>query len=367
MMKMDKKPVSLAWDRIHDIWPKELKNARVGAVLHPASVLSNYVHVFELLKSLNGKLFQLKALFGPQHGILGQTQDNMIEWEGYLDPELNIPVYSLYGKHREPTAEMLEGLDALIIDLQDVGARYYTFIWTLYLCMKACEKQKVPIFVVNRPNPLGNQQEGPVLNPNYRSFVGLHPIIPRHGKTIGELALQFKKEAFPNCELHIFKMKHWNPVQWFDETGLPWVLPSPNMPTLDTAIVYPGMCLLEATNISEARGTTKPFELLGAPWIEGKTFARDLNQMDLPGAYFREAYFQPTFHKHQGELCQGVQIHVTDRKEYLPWRTGLEVIQYIRKKYPEHFQWKQPPYEYEYDKLPIEVLVGGNVHKYFPD
>ena len=259
------------------------------------------MHSSDILKSHDGDLFQLKALFGPQHGYLGQTQDNMIEWAGFKHPQWGIPVYSLYGEHREPTPEMLSGLDAILIDMQDVGARYYTFVWTMYLCMKAAEKAGIHVVVLERPNPIdGVTVEGPLLDPEYRSFVGLHPIPARHGKTIGQLAQQFQREAFPACALTVLDMEGWDPRMYFEETGLPWVIPSPNMPTVDTAVVYPGMCLLEATNMSEGRGTTKPFEIFGAAWItDGRDFAAKLNALGLPGVHFREAYFQPTFHKFQ--------------------------------------------------------------------
>ena len=225
--------VKLPLDRLPELWPKSLKNVALGAVLHPASISASLTHASDVLKSHDGTLFRLKALFGPQHGYLGQTQDNMIEWGGFTHPLWNIPVYSLYGEHREPTPEMLEGLDALLVDMQDVGARYYTFIWTLYLCMRACEKKGIPVVVLDRPNPISNTVEGPILNPDYRSFVGLHPIPVRHGKTIGELAQQFKREAFPNCELYVLPMEGYDPTAYFEDTRLPWVLPSPNMPTVD--------------------------------------------------------------------------------------------------------------------------------------
>ncbi len=366
-MENSKLRVRLPIDSLEKCWPKPLKNARLGAVLHPASVSSGLVHTSQILKSLDGNLFRLAALFGPQHGYLGQTQDNMIEWQGYQHPEWGIPVYSLYGEHREPTPEMLKGLDALLVDLQDVGARYYTFIWTLFLCMKACEKAGIPVIVCDRPNPLNCvTQEGPILDPEYRSFVGLHPIPVRHGKTIGQLAEQFQKEAFPECNLIVLSMEGYEPGMWFDETGLPWVLPSPNMPTLDTAVVYPGMCLFEATNISEGRGTSRPFELFGAPFIRGGEFAGKLNALGLPGVHFREAYFQPTFHKFQGEICQGAQFHVVDRNAFLPFASAVEILKLLRREYPE-FRWKEPPYEYEYHKLPIEILIGGPLKSIFPD
>jgi uncharacterized protein YbbC (DUF1343 family) len=365
--KDNKVSVQLPIDNLRNLWPKALQKVTIGAVLHPASISATQVHSSTILRSLESEsLFSIGAWFGPQHGILGQTQDNMIEWEGHPEEGTGTPIYSLYGEHREPTEQMLEGLEALLVDLQDVGARYYTFIWTLYLCMKACEQKGIPIVVCDRPNPINaTTVEGPTLDPNYRSFVGLHPIPVRHGKTIGQLAEQFKQEAFPNVELIVLPMKGYEPDMWFDDTGLPWVLPSPNMPTLDTAIVYPGMCLLEATQVSEARGTTRPFELFGAPYIHGKEFTHAMNELDLPGVFFREAYFQPTFHKFAGELCNGCQIHVLDRETYLPYQTGVEIIKKIREMYPRDFLWKEPPYEYEYQKLPIEVLLGGSVQNTF--
>lgn len=361
-----KHTIRLPLDQLHNLWPKALKGAKIGAVLHPASVSASLVHTADVLKSHDGDLFRLAALFGPQHGYLGQTQDNMIEWAGYNHPQWGIPVHSLYGEHREPTPGMLAGLDALVVDLQDVGARYYTFIWTLYLCMKACEKRKIPVVVFDRPNPIGNAVEGPVLDPNYRSFVGLHPIPARHGKTIGELALQFREEAFPGCEVIVLPMEGYDPTQYFEATGLPWVIPSPNMPTVDTAVVYPGMCLFEATNVSEARGTTKPFELFGAPWIDARDLCAKLNKEGLPGVHFREAYFQPTFHKFAGQLCGGAQFHVTDRKSFLPFWTTIAILNQLREDYTEFFLWKEPPYEYEHIKLPIEILIGGPLDSVFP-
>jgi len=361
-------PVELPLDHLQELWPKKLRGARIGALLHPASVSGKLEHASRILERHNGDLFRLAAFFGPQHGFLGQTQDNMVEWKSYQHPRLHLPVYSLYGEHREPTTEMLDRLDVLLVDLQDIGARYYTFIWTLYLCMRVCEKVGVALVVLDRPNPItGVITEGPILDPNYKSVVGLHPIRVRHGKTIGDLAQQFREEAFPNCQLSILPIKNWERAMWFDQTGLPWVMPSPNMPALDTASVYPGMCLLEGTNISEGRGTTRPFEIFGAPFIEAERLCCELNHLNLPGAFFREDYFQPTFHKFAGELCSGAQLHILDREKFRPFLTGVEIIKYIRKNYPEQFQWKQPPYEYEWKKLPIEVLIGGPVDSVFVD
>jgi len=361
-------PVELPLDHLPELWPENFRGARIGALLHPASVSAKLEHASHILERYNGELFRLTAFFGPQHGFLGQTQDNMVEWQSYEHPRLRIPVYSLYAEHREPSAEMLHDIDVLLVDLQDVGARYYTFIWTLYLCMRVCEKIGLHVVVLDRPNPInGVLTEGPVLNTDYTSFVGMHPIQVRHGRTIGELARQFSEQAFPSCRLSVFPMKNWERSMWFDQTGLPWIMPSPNMPTLATAIVYPGMCLLEGTNISEGRGTTRPFEIFGAPFINAENLCSELNQLRLPGAFFREVYFQPTFHKFAGELCGGAQLHVTDREKFQPFATTVEVINRVRKMHPRHFQWKQPPYEYESKRLPIEVLIGGPVESVFAD
>jgi uncharacterized protein YbbC (DUF1343 family) len=361
-------PVQLPLDNLRELWPKELRSAKIGVLLHPASVSSTLEHASKIFERFNGDLFQLRAFFGPQHGFLGQTQDNMIEWKSYEHPRLKIPVYSLYGEHREPTAEMLTDLDALVVDLQDIGARYYTFVWTLYLCMRACEKRGVQVVVLDRPNPInGVTVEGPPIEKGYESFVGLHPIPVRHGKTIGELAMQFRDEAFPKCRLSILPMKKWERAMWFDQTGLRWVMPSPNMPTLDTANVYPGMCLLEGTNISEGRGTTRPFEIFGAPFIDAESLCRELNSLNLPGVFFRENYFQPTFQKFAGKLCGGAQIHVLDRNVYRSFQTGVEIVRTIRKLCPESFAWKKPPYEYEREKLPIQILLGGPAEDFFHD
>jgi uncharacterized protein YbbC (DUF1343 family) len=360
--------VELPLDHLKELWPPEFREARIGTLLHPASVSAKLEHASQIFERHNRDLFRLSAFFGPQHGFHGETQDNMMEWKSYEHPRLGIPVHSLYGEHREPTAEMLEALDVLLIDLQDIGARYYTFIWTMYLCMRACEKAGVAVIVLDRPNPInGTTTQGPVLNSDYKSFVGMHPIPVRHGRTIGELAQQFRDEAFPNCRLSILPMKNWDRKMWFDETGLPWAMPSPNMPTLDTATVYPGMCLLEGTNISEGRGTTRPFEIFGAPFIDAQKLCRDLNGLELPGVFFRENFFQPTFHKFAYELCSGAQVHIIDRERFQPFETGVEVIKRIRKIYPGQFQWKQPPYEYEWKRLPIEILIGGPIASVFAD
>ncbi len=361
---MSQKPVvTLPVDHLSEIWPDRFRSAdfRLGALLHSASVngsLNTTLSVLEGMATQNAS-FKLSALFGPQHGFDSTTQDNMIEWSGFRHDRLGIPVFSLYGEHREPVSEMLDPIDGLFVDLVDVGSRYYTFIWTLFLCMKACEKAGKPVIVADRPNPInGVSTEGWPQDRDHLSFVGLHPIPQRHGKTIGELAVQFKAEIFPEVDLTVLPMTGWEREMFFDDTGLPWVMPSPNMPTLDTAVVYPGMCLLEATNLSEARGTTRPFELFGAPYIKDSTvFAAELEKLGLPGVRFREASFLPTFQKHAGETCRGAQIHVIDREQYLPLKTGVEILKLVSERY-SGFRWNDPPYEYETEKLPIEILLG---------
>jgi uncharacterized protein YbbC (DUF1343 family) len=344
-----------------DRWTS-LRGQRVGLVVHPASVDGALRHARDLVAAAGDGAVDLRALFGPQHGILGQTQDNMIEWQGFTDPRSGVPVHSLYGEHRRPTAAMLEGLDTLVIDLQDVGARYYTFIWTMLLCLEACAAAGRRVVVLDRPNPLGGTGvEGNVLDPRYSSFVGLAPIPMRHGLTIGELAGFFAAWRGLDVDLQVVWMEGWRRDQHFDATGLPWVLPSPNMPTLDTAFVYPGGCLLEGTNLSEGRGTTRPFEILGAPFVDGRKLAAVLGAWNLPGCRFRPLEFEPTFHKFAGQVCGGVQVHVTDRVAFESVTTYTAAIAAIAGLWPDGFAWKQPPYEYETEKLPIDILAGGTL------
>ncbi len=344
-------------DLVEKHWPKDLRGARVGLVVHPASINRGLEHAVAIC--LRSKKFKLAALFGPQHGILGQTQDNMIEWEGVRDPATGLPVYSLYGKTRKPRPEMLTNIDALVVDLQDVGSRYYTFIWTLELCMQACAKAGKIVVVLDRPNPLGGRiTEGPELDPTFASFVGLRPLPVRHGMTIGEVGTYLRQTFYPNLDYRVIPMQGWKRRMWFDQTRLPWVMSSPNMPTLDTALVYPGMCLFEATNISEGRGTTRPFEIFGAPFIHSDVIINVLKEFKLPGVVFRPLSFQPTFQKHAGLLCNGAQLHVTDRERFKPFKTAVAILKAIHNTYPREFAWNQPPYEYEEVNLPIDILAG---------
>ena len=335
-----------------------LKGTRVGAVVHPASVLPDLRHTVDALAA--DRRFELVSLFGPQHGARGEKQDNMIESEFYRDPGTGLPVHSLYGSTRRPGAGMLEDIDVLVYDLQDVGTRVYTFIHTMAYCMQSCAQFHKRIVVVDRPNPIGGSAvEGDLLDPAYSSFVGLHPIPMRHGMTVGELA-RFINEGFDiGCDLAVVPMRGWRRSMWFDQTGLPWVQPSPNLPTLESATVYPGMVLVEGTTLSEGRGTTRPFEYVGAPYVCPGELASRLNSIGLPGVAFRAAYFEPTFQKWSGVMCGGVQLHVLNRDAFEPYLTGIMVISVIRSLYPESFSWRQPPYEYEYEKLPIEILCGG--------
>lgn len=334
-----------------------IKGCRTGLIVHPASIDSHYRHAADLFYSCSE--IELTTLFGPQHGIRGETQDNMIEWEGFEDSRTGLPVYSLYGKSRTPTDEAMSSLDVLVFDVQDVGTRVYTFIYTMALAMQACARTKKRMVVLDRPNPIGGEAvEGNILDPAYASFVGMYPIPMRHGMTVAELALMFNREFDIGCELDVVPMQGWERSNWWDQTGLHWVLPSPNMPTLDTATVYPGTVIFEGTLVSEGRGTTRPFELIGAPYIDPYRLTDFLNCLDLPGVYFRPAYFQPTFHKHSGKLCGGLQLHVTDRKVFKPYLSGIAILYAIYRLYPKDLEWKQPPYEYVEDRLPIDIIFG---------
>lgn len=301
------------------------------------------------------------AIFGPQHGFRSDLQDNMIESPHTDEPTRGVRVYSLYSETRIPTTKMLEGIDALVIDLQDVGTRIYTYLYTMANCMTAAAAHGLPVVVCDRPNPIGgNQVEGPMLKPGFTSFVGQYPIPMRHGMTIGELARMFNEHFGIGAKLEVVAMQGWSREQYFDSTGLPWVLPSPNLPTFESTVVYPGAVLFEGTLISEARGTTKPFELCGAPWVVPEPFCDAMNARKLPGVYFRPHAFEPVFHKHAKTLCGGCQIHVTDRAVFRPVETGVALIEAFRNAGPSQFAWKEPPYEYELTRPPIDMLFGSS-------
>ena len=298
-----------------------LDGLRVGVLANPASVDRRFRHIVDLLAAPPD--FKLSAIFGPQHGFRSDLQDNMIETPHADDPKRGVPIFSLYSETREPTPDMLSLIDVLVIDIQDVGARIYTFIYTMANCLAACARAGVPVIVCDRPNPIGGiAVEGPMLEPGYESFVGQYPIPMRHGMTTAELAEFFNAEFGLAAELELVPMQGWSREMYFDETDVPWIMPSPNMPTLDTAIVYPGTVLFEGTMLSEGRGTTRPFELIGAPWLDGDTFAARMNDTGLKGAYFRPAIFEPTFQKHARTTCGGCQIHVVDREAFEPVLAG---------------------------------------------
>jgi uncharacterized protein YbbC (DUF1343 family) len=269
-----------------------------------------------------------------------------------------VPIYSLYGASRRPSAETLAGTDVLVYDIQDVGARFYTYIWTMSHVLEAASAHGVPMIVLDRPNPLGGEiVEGPPIEPGFASFVGRYLLPVRHGLTVGELASMFNAERGPGAQLSVVTMTGWKRGMWYDETGLPWVPPSPAMPKLETAIVYPGTCLLEGTNVSEGRGTATPFESIGAPWVDGTVLADLLNERALPGVRFRPTWFQPTAGKHAGLTCQGVYVHVTDRRAWRPVRAGLHILAGLRERWPAAFAWRETSWEGR--PAHLDLLIGN--------
>ncbi|MBN1886148.1 MAG: DUF1343 domain-containing protein [Candidatus Krumholzibacteriota bacterium] len=344
-------------DRIAAAGGGTLGGRRIGLLANQASVAADLRHAADILAGLP---VELAALFGPQHGWRGETQANMIEWEGFRHPRLGIPVYSLYGERREPDPAWLAGLDAVVVDLFDVGARPYTFLWTAVLMARACAAAGVDLVVLDRPNPIGGRLvEGPLLSPGHESFVGLSSLPMRHGMTMAELLAMIADREGTGGAIEAVPLENWTRGMSFADTGLPWVAPSPNMPTPETALVYPGAVLFEGTNLSEGRGTTKPFELVGAPWLDADRLARDLADRGLPGVFFRPAWFEPRWDKHAGELCGGVQIHVTDGDLFRPVRCAAETIAAAAAIAPDRFRWLEGPYEYEARRLSIDTIAGG--------
>jgi uncharacterized protein YbbC (DUF1343 family) len=335
--------------------PSILKNRKVGLITNPTGVTRNLKHVADVFHEHPD--IKLVALYGPEHGLRGDFEEGQFV-ESYVDERTSLQVHSLYGPTEKPSPEMLGNVDVLVFDIQDVGARFFTYIYTMSYAMKAVAEVGIPFIVLDRPNPInGVSVEGNILDPEFRSFVGLHPIPIRHGMTVGELALLFNEESRINADLTVVRMKNWHRNMWYDETGLIWVQPSPNIPTLDAATVYPGTCFFEGTNVSEGRGTTKPFELIGAPWIDGVKLSSELNSKKLPGVLFRTAYFSPAFSKYAGEPCCGVQVHVIDRAVFKPVETGLHVITAIAKLHPNDFQWIKPRSDQPHY---FDLLAGTN-------
>lgn len=350
-----------------------LRGQALGLLVNQASVDRSYRHALDLFLTAG---LDLRVLFGPQHGLWGHTQDNMVEWEG--TPYRGIAVHSLYGETREPTPVMLQGLDRVVIDVFDVGSRYYTFVWTMALTLRACAKAGIPVTVLDRPNPIdGVTTEGPLLEEGYESFVGRFAGLPiRHAMTSGEVARWLD---FAGLDLDVIEVEGWDRTLYGDETGAAWAMPSPNMPTVDTAVVYPGGCLLEATNLSEGRGTTRPFEIFGAPFLDGWRMAGALR--DLDGCVLRPLEFMPTFNKYRGQVCSGCFVHVTDRRAFRPVHAYLRIIEEAIRQSGLHdaselpiaetfvheaaetklpgFAWRQPPYEYEFERMPFDILIGN--------
>jgi uncharacterized protein YbbC (DUF1343 family) len=337
-----------------------LRGARVGLIANPTSVDPDLRHGADLLAGSSA--LELRALFGPEHGIRGDAQ-YMIAVGEERDPRTGLPVHSLYGADEaslEPRAADLEGLDALVFDVQDVGARYYTYAWTMVHAMRACARAGIALCVLDRPNPIGGEAvEGGEVEPGCRSFVGLLSVPNRHGMTVGELARLAREVEDLDVELEVVPMEGWRRSMSFHETGLPWVLPSPNMPTVDTALVYPGMCLLEGTELSEGRGTTRPFEIAGAPFVDGHALTAALAKERLPGVRFRPLSFTPTFEKHAGRRCGGVQIHVTDPAAFRPYLTGVAFLCAARRLWPEQFSWRTHAYEFVEDVPAVDLLAGS--------
>lgn len=334
-----------------------LKNKKIGLLANPSSTDTDFVHTRFLIDQIFPG--QLKALFSPQHGFFAEKQDNMIESDDITDPELNIPVFSLYGKTRIPSGQMFDAIDTLIVDLIDVGTRVYTFIYTVSYCLEAAKKYGKNIIILDRPNPVnGISIEGNLLKENVTSFVGRYPLPMRHGLTIGELAQLINKEYKIECELDIIPLKGWERKMYYTETGLPWVAPSPNLPTPISAMVYPGQVIFEGTNISEGRGTSQPFELFGAPFLDTKTIIQSIEKNAPHGIILRNTIFEPTSNKWAGKACKGFQIHITDPSMYNSYETSLMVLQAIIKTSPKEFKWKSPPYEYEFEKKPIDLIIG---------
>lgn len=335
-----------------------LNGLKVGILANPASVDHDYRHIVDQLAG--GGRFELAAIFGPQHGFNSDLQDNMIETPHTTDPKRGVPIFSLYSETREPTKDMLDLIDVLVIDLQDVGARIYTFIYTMANCLRAAAKTGTPVIVCDRPNPIGGVAvAGPMLELGYESFVGQFPIPMRHGMTVAELAKLFNEHFGIGAPLETVTMEGWSRTDYFDDTDVPWIMPSPNMPTLETAIVYPGTVLFEGTMVSEGRGTTRPFELIGAPYLDANALAARMNAHGLQGVYFRPAVFEPTFQKHAKTPCAGCQIHIMDRETFEPVIAGAALIRECYGLAPEQFAWREGPYEYEHEKMPIDILAGS--------
>jgi uncharacterized protein YbbC (DUF1343 family) len=336
---------------------RALKGMRLGLLANQASVDRGLKPTKQILHELLPD--QLTALFGPQHGHGGEDQDNMVETDHDQDPVLRIPIFSLYSNEREPAKAMFDAIDVLLIDLQDVGTRVYTFATTMLNCIKGAATFRKKVVILDRPNPLGGSHiEGNLLKKDMISFVGAYPMPMRHGLTMGEMALMFNETLGLEADLEILPMDGWHRDMLWGNTGLTWVMPSPNMPLPETAMVYPGQVLWEGTNLSEGRGTCRPFEMFGAPYLDPSALRRQLDPKVTEGCYLREVSFRPTFHKWENQLCRGFMIHIVDPNRFCPYLTSLALLSAILKVYGASFEWKSPPYEYEYHRMPFDLITG---------
>lgn len=339
--------------------PAILEKRRFGLLANMGSVDFRFSYAWDLLAESYPS--QLSALFSPQHGLWGEQQANMFESAHSQYSPLTLPVYSLYANSRKPSHEMLAGLDALVIDLQDVGTRVYTFVWTALYCLAECAEKNISVIVLDRPNPLGGAiAEGPLLDPSFQSFVGLASIPMRHGLTMGELLRLLNAEHQIFADLHVIPIEGWRRSLLWSELGRPWILPSPNVPRIEGVHVYPGQVMLEGTNLSEGRGTTTPFEWCGAPYIDPHRLLSEVAKYDLPGVTFRPVRFIPTFDKWKGDSCGGIAQHVTDPENFRSYRTTVAILASVKKLWPDEFQWLSPPYEYETEKMPIDIIDGSS-------
>ncbi|MGE4403620.1 MAG: exo-beta-N-acetylmuramidase NamZ domain-containing protein [Desulfobulbus sp.] len=349
--------IHIGLEKICEGQDPRLKGKRIALLANQASTNRFFVHGRDLLRQTYPG--QLVCLFSPQHGFFSEKQDNMVESAHQTDSVSGLPVYSLYGETRRPYPSMFADVDVLLIDLIDVGTRVYTFVWTVLYCLEVAAETGTKVIILDRPNPIGGHiAEGNILRKDCSSFVGMHTLPMRHGLTVGELALLCNREMGLHADLEVVTVSGWKRSMMFPATGFPWVFPSPNMPTFATALVYPGQVVWEGTNISEARGTTLPFELFGAPFLDHREVLDYLRPVDLPGCCFRPLCFEPTSGKWMGRACTGFQIHVTEADAFRPYRTSLALLQAMMHLYPGQFAYKEPPYEYEYERLPMDLILG---------
>ncbi len=352
-----KNKVKLGLEQLITDKPEYLEGKRLGLLCNPASVDRHFTHASALVQHFFPG--QLKTLFSPQHGFYAEKQDNMIESSHFMEPDLKVPVYSLYNDTRIPTPKMFDQIDVLLVDIQDAGTRVYTFIYTVSYCLELAAKLKKQVVILDRPNPIGGTQiEGNILLKDLSSFVGRFPIPMRHGLTIGEISQFFNQEFKIKCDLTVIPMEGWKRDMYWQDTGLFWIAPSPNLPTPQSCMVYPGQVIFEGTNISEGRGTTLPFEQFGAPFLDINKIKPQADDL-IKGAFLRPVNFEPTSGKWQKNVCKGFQIHVTSKKEFNPYFSSLVLLQLIIKHHKNDFKFKQPPYEYEFEKMPIDLILGS--------